>query len=149
MKLFIILATATLLIAATQAKYLRDEGFDLGETQMSSKCTRQVKMMEPELVKCNRYIAMDIMDDKYEEALSRIQGEGCESEEKFLRGCCVAMKEMEDECVCEWMKMMVENQKGRIGETLMRKGIRDLKELPNKCGISEMECHSRGNWYYV
>nr|Q2PS07.1 RecName: Full=2S seed storage albumin protein; AltName: Full=16 kDa buckwheat protein; Short=BWp16; AltName: Full=2S albumin; AltName: Full=2S seed storage protein; AltName: Full=Buckwheat 16 kDa major allergen; AltName: Allergen=Fag e 2.0101; Flags: Precursor [Fagopyrum esculentum]ABC18306.1 16 kDa allergen [Fagopyrum esculentum]ACJ48243.1 16 kDa major allergen [Fagopyrum esculentum] len=149
MKLFIILATATLLIAATQATYPRDEGFDLGETQMSSKCMRQVKMNEPHLKKCNRYIAMDILDDKYAEALSRVEGEGCKSEESCMRGCCVAMKEMDDECVCEWMKMMVENQKGRIGERLIKEGVRDLKELPSKCGLSELECGSRGNRYFV
>nr|ABO93593.1 BW10KD allergen protein [Fagopyrum esculentum]BAB79444.1 BW8KD allergen protein [Fagopyrum esculentum] len=124
MKLFLILAAASLLIVASHA-----------DSQMRSKCRKQMRMMEPQLEQCEGYMTMDMMDD------DSMRGRECRSEESCMRGCCLAMKEMDDECMCEWMKMMVQQQRGEMGEEDMRMVMRKMKQLPNKCGMGHMRCH--------
>ncbi|KAL8172406.1 hypothetical protein V2J09_024210 [Rumex salicifolius] len=124
MKLFLVLAAASVLIVAAHAAYLEEETGN----PLRSRCMKQMRMMEPQLDQCEDYVTT--MDDSM-----------TMDEERKIRGCCRAMKEMDEDCMCQWMKKTVQHQqRGEMGQEDMRMMMRKMKMMPNECGMGPMSC---------
>ncbi|KMS98501.1 hypothetical protein BVRB_4g091940 [Beta vulgaris subsp. vulgaris] len=136
--------TLPLLLAAILASLLLISTFETtgaiaNEARLSSQCERQLRWEK--LEHCRQYLKseMDVL------MLPNSGNQAC-----CLRECCDMLQEMDEDCVCEALESVAEEERERMmirggdqGRKMGRVVLRKAMQLPGKCGISA-RCEGSG-----
>ncbi|KAK9269287.1 hypothetical protein L1049_001057 [Liquidambar formosana] len=135
-KLTILVAIFTILSLVVDASIYRttvtiDEGNPRG--QPSQGCRQQ--MQRQDLSHCERFLQQGRRGNEL--TFRRVV-----HNEEHLQQCCNQLRQMDDEeCQCEAIKMMVDQQQGRMQrEEEMQEMMQRAQSLPNKCGMRSQRC---------
>ncbi|KAL6976272.1 hypothetical protein U1Q18_025059 [Sarracenia purpurea var. burkii] len=68
--------------------------------------------------------------------------------QEHLQQCCQQLENMDEQCRCEAIKMMVRRQQQEEGEREeMREMMQEAEKLPSMCNLSPRRCQIRAVWF--
>lgn len=146
----VVLAAALLLVAVAEAATHRTiittttvEEVD-NPRGGGSRCREQMQVQQQKLSHCKMYLS----ESQWGMSLRMITPENPQKVQ-HLDQCCSAMEQIDEQCRCEVIKMMVQEQQqqGQMQQEEMRQMMTKAENLPRKCSLEPQQCQMRAIWF--
>ncbi|KAI4388339.1 hypothetical protein MLD38_000675 [Melastoma candidum] len=64
-----------------------------------------------------------------------------------LRSCCRQLRQMDEGCRCQEIRMIVREQQRQYAGEEMEEIVRAARDLTSVCGVAPQRCEIRAVWY--
>ncbi|XP_071696661.1 albumin-8-like [Rutidosis leptorrhynchoides] len=133
----LLVALATVAEATTITTIIVDD--ENISRKQSGGCSMQ--MQDPMMLNdCMMYLMSSTQGGGSRRAMMR------ESPQEYMRMCCMQLENMEQECMCESLEMMMMKQ-GGMQPQMMSRMMNMAKNLPMQCGLMNQPCQMQSGWF--
>ncbi|XP_077252714.1 2S seed storage albumin protein-like [Tasmannia lanceolata] len=104
---------------------------------------------ESQSERCRREVSMEQMREcrQYLQSGRRQVLRGGVINQQVPQMCCERLRQVREDCRCEAVKQMAEEQMGELRGEEMQEMIRRAENLPDMCGMRPQHCDIRGRAY--
>ncbi|KAI4321916.1 hypothetical protein MLD38_035243 [Melastoma candidum] len=111
-----------------------------GESRHTKACREEIEKQD--LHHCERYLAT-----RHSRPGGSVVEEVTDGPSMHRRSCCHQLRQMDEGCRCQEIRMIVREQQREYAGEEMEEIVRAARDLPSVCRVAPQRCEIRAVWY--